>query len=236
MTMSEQHVDIDAYVAGQLAPDQVAEVEQHIAGCEECRQETDTLREMQEFLGEVPPEALLEGYPEDADLVLQRTLRRMRSESTAAKRRSGFLTAAAAVVVAAALVTGGVFVGQSTSTEQPPIAGGAPPGPTATQPAGVRFASSTDPETGARITVRVTPAAGWVRLNAAVSGIPAGEKCRLIVVSKDGTHESAGSWVVPSKEIAEGTTLDGSALINAKDVTAVIVENTDGKRYVSTSV
>jgi hypothetical protein len=235
MTMNEQHVDIDAYVAGELTPDQAAQVEQHIAGCEECRQETDTLREMQEFLGEVPPEALLEGYPEDADLVLQRTLRRMRSESSADRRRSRFLTAAAAVVVAAALVTGGVFVGQSTSGGQQPIAGGTQT-PTATQPAGVRFASSTDATTGARITVRVTPAAGWVRLNAAVSGIPAGEKCRLIVVSKDGTHESAGSWVVPNKEIAEGTTLDGAALIAPNDVTAVLVETTDGKRYVSTDV
>jgi hypothetical protein len=235
MTMHEQHVDIDAYVAGELTPDQAAQVEQHIAGCEECRQETDTLREMQEFLGEVPPEALLEGYPEDADLVLQRTLRRMRSESSADRRRSRFLTAAAAVVVAAALVTGGVFVGQSTSGGQQPIAGGTQT-PTATQPAGVRFASSTDATTGARITVRVTPAAGWVRLNAAVSGIPAGEKCRLIVVSKDGTHESAGSWVVPNKEIAEGTTLDGAALIAPNDVTAVLVETTDGKRYVSTDV
>jgi hypothetical protein len=235
MTMNEQHVDIDAYVAGELTPDQAAQVEQHIAGCEECRQETDTLREMQEFLGEVPPEALLEGYPEDADLVLQRTLRRMRSESSADRRRSRFLTAAAAVVVAAALVTGGVFVGQSTSGGQQPIAGGTQT-PTATQPAGVRFASSTDATTGARITVRVTPAAGWVRLNAAVSGIPAGEKCRLIVVSKDGTHESAGSWVVPNKEISEGTTLDGAALIAPNDVKAVLVETTDGKRYVSTDV
>jgi Putative zinc-finger len=235
MTMHEQHVDIDAFVAGELTPDQAAEVEQHIAGCEECRQETDTLREMQEFLGEVPPEALLEGYPEDADLLLQKTLRQMRSESSAAKRQSRFLTAAAAVVVAAALVTGGVFVGQSTSDEQQPIASGTTT-PTATQPAGVRFASTTDATTGARITVRVTPAAGWVRLNAAVSGIPAGEKCRLIVVGKDGTHESAGSWVVPNKEISEGTTLDGSALIAPNDVTAVIVENTDGKQYVATSV
>jgi hypothetical protein len=235
MTMHEQHVDIDAYVAGELTAEQAAQVEQHIAGCEECRQETDTLREMQEFLGEVPPEALLEGYPEDADLVLQKTLRRMRSESSAARRQSRFLTAAAAVVVAAALVTGGVFVGQSTSDGQQPTAGGTQT-PTATQPPGVRFASTTDATTGARITVRVTPAAGWVRLNAAVSGIPAGEKCRLIVVSKDGTQESAGSWVVPNKEAANGTTLDGAALIAPNDVTAVIVETTEGKQYVSTNV
>ncbi|CAM3897470.1 anti-sigma factor [Kibdelosporangium persicum] len=231
-TSEQQHVDIDAYVAGQLAPGQAAEVEQHIAGCEDCRREADTLREMREFLGEVPPEALLEGYPEDADLVLQRTLRRMRAESTAVRRRSRFLTVAAAVVAGAVLAGGGVLVGQSTSDTEP----SATPTTAATQPPGVRFASATDGTTGARIVARITPASGWVRVNAAVSGIPAGEQCRLIIVSKDGRHESAGSWVVPDKEKADGTTLDGSALIPAADVAGVIVETTTGKQYVSATV
>lgn len=227
--MSEQHVDIDAYVAGLLAPNQAAGVEKHIDGCEVCRMDSVSLREMQEFLGEVPPEAMLEGYPDDADLVLQRTLRQVRTEKTAARRRSRFLTAAAAVVAAAALVTGGVLVGQSATSQPQQVAI-----PT-TQPQGVRFANSTDSTTGARLVVRVTPAAGWARVNAAVSGIPAGEQCRLIVVGKDGTRESAGSWVVPNNE-AGGTTLDGSALIPAQDITTVLVETTDGKRYVTTNI
>ncbi|RSM63849.1 anti-sigma factor [Kibdelosporangium aridum] len=226
--MSEQHVDVDAYVAGLLAPNQAAGVEQHIDSCEVCRMDSVSLREMREFLGEVPPEAMLEGYPDDADLVLQRALRQVRTEKTAARRRSRFLTAAAAVVAAAALVTGGVLVGQSTTSQ--PVAV-----PTVTQPEGVRFANSTDSETGARLVVRVTPAAGWARVNAAVSGIPAGEPCRLIVVSKDGTRESAGSWVVPDNE-SGGTTLDGSALIPANDITTVLVETTDGKRYVTANI
>ncbi|MCE7002954.1 zf-HC2 domain-containing protein [Kibdelosporangium philippinense] len=236
MSASEQqHAEIDAYVAGELTPEQAADVEQHIAGCEECGREVDTLRELQEILGEVPPEALLEGYPEDADLVLQRTLRRMRTESTTAQRRTRLLTVAAAVVAAAVLVTGGVFVGQSTSsTEQ--SADPTTAQPTATQPPGVRFASATDSVTGARITARITPAMHWLRINAAVSGIPAGEPCRLIIVSKNGTRESAGSWVVPPTEKADGTTLDGSALIPAEDVASVIVETTTGKQYVSVNV
>jgi predicted anti-sigma-YlaC factor YlaD len=228
--MSKQHVAIDAYVAGQLAPSQATEVEQHIDSCEVCRMESQTLREMREFLGEVPPEALLNGYPEDADLVLQRTLRQVRTESSAARRQSGFLAAAVAVVIAAGLVTAGVFVGQSVTGTPQQVAT-----PTETQqPPGVRFASASDTATGARIVVRLTPAAGWVRVNAAVSGIPAGEKCRLIVVGRDGTREAAGSWVVANKP--EGTTLDGSAMIPAGDITAVLVENTDGKRYVTTNV
>ncbi|ONI84153.1 hypothetical protein ALI144C_15830 [Actinosynnema sp. ALI-1.44] len=227
-TSDQQHTDIDAFVAGQLPPDQAAEVRQHIDGCAECRQETDTLRQMQEFLGDVPQEALLEGYPEDADLVLQRTLHRMRKESSATRSRRRLLTTAAAVVAAAALVGGGVVLGQSTTgpTAVPP----------AQQPPGVKVASGADDTTGARMSVRITPAAGWVRVNATVSGIPSGEPCRMMIVAKDGRQESAGSWVVPPKEKPEGTTLDGSALIAPADVAGVVVETTTGKRYVSVRV
>ncbi|ALG08847.1 anti-sigma factor family protein [Kibdelosporangium phytohabitans] len=231
-TSDQQHVDIDAFVAGQLPPDQAAEVRQHVDGCAECRQETDTLRQMQEFLGEVPQEALLEGYPEDADLVLQRTLHRMRKESSATQRRSRFLTTAAAAVAAAALVGGGVLLGQSTTTEPTAL----PTPPPATQPSGVKLASGTDGTTGAKMAVRITPAAGWVRVSATVSGIPAGEPCRLFIVSKDGTRESAGSWTVPPKEKPEGTTLDGSAFVAPPDVAGVLVESTTGKRYVSVTI
>ncbi|MCE7006353.1 zf-HC2 domain-containing protein [Kibdelosporangium philippinense] len=226
--MSEHHVDIDAYVAGQLAPNQAAGIEQHIDSCEVCRMDSMSLREMREFLGEVPHEALLDGYPDDADLVLQRTLRQVRTEKSVARRRSRFLSAAAAVIAAAALVTGGMFVGQMNVDQPQQVA--------VAQPQGVRFANATDGATGARLVVRVTPAADWIRVNAAVSGIKAGEMCRLIVVTHDGTREAAGSWVVPATEAASGTTLDGSALISAKDVAAVIVENTDGKHYVTASI
>ena len=40
------------------------------------------------------------------------------------------------------------------------------------------------------------PGPGWVRIKAAVSGIPQGERCRLEVVARDGTAVLAGSWVV----------------------------------------
>lgn len=238
MNVSDQHMDIDAYVAGQLTPDLAAEAERHIENCEVCRMEATTLREMREFLGEVPPEALLEGYPDDADLVLQRALRQMRTESAAVRRRSRFLAATAAVAAAAALIGGGVIFGRVTGDQQ--IVADAPPTQATSvappQPTGVRFASATDEKTGARIVVRLTPAAGWSRVNAAVSGIAPGERCRLILLGANGQRDIAGSWVVPEKEVAEGTTLDGSSLLAPDEVTSVVVENTAGKRFVVTKV
>jgi hypothetical protein len=75
-----------------------------------------------------------------------------------------------------------------------------------------------------------------VRVNASVSGIPAGERCRLIVVSRTGEWESAASWLVSPDGEQTGTNLDGAALIAPEDVTAVEVHTVDGRRLVSTMV
>ncbi|MDX6763258.1 anti-sigma factor, partial [Streptomyces sp. F8] len=98
--------------------------------------------------------------------------------------------------------------------------------------------SATDAGTGARMTVQMTPAIKWVRLRAAVTGVPPGERCRLIVVSKDGKRTTAGSWVVGSQENGEakGAGLDGSAAVDRADVKAVLVENEAGRTFVSVPV
>ncbi|MGI5451734.1 hypothetical protein ACQEWB_00810 [Streptomyces sp. CA-249302] len=96
------------------------------------------------------------------------------------------------------------------------------------------MASGTSTATGSRMTVRVTPAASWVRVNASVAGIPVGEHCRLIVVSRDGHREIAGSWVVADED--KGANLDGSADIPVDDVSRIVVENGRGKEYVSLKV
>jgi hypothetical protein len=86
------------------------------------------------------------------------------------------------------------------------------------------------------MTVKVVPAAGWVRTNMSINGIPEGEKCRIFVVAKDGSRQEAGSWVVSKKGAAEGTNLDGSALVAPNDVKSVVVENFAGKKFVEVPV
>ncbi|MBM9506334.1 zf-HC2 domain-containing protein [Actinacidiphila acididurans] len=229
------------YVLGALDEDDQREVDAHAASCDECRKELAELREMEAMLGTVPPEAFLDGPPDDADLLLQRTLRQVRDERTADRRRRSLTLGAAVAASAAAVFLGGYLAGGGSSDSQaapapPPTTTGAPV--TATPPAGVRAVSATDPVTGARLTLRMTPAAGWVRLNAAVTGIPAGERCRLVVVDRSGHREVAGSWVVgraPSGG-GKGADLDGSAATAAQDIASVAVENDHGKTYVSASV
>ena len=135
--MSEHdQTSLGAYVLGGLEPDEVREVEEHLAGCAECRAELVELEEMKEFLGEVPPEAFLDGPPTDGDLMLQRTLREVRAVSApsepvpaapaVAKKRGRWLAVAAAVVVVAGAIGGGVLIGRQTA-DTTPVAADTPP-------------------------------------------------------------------------------------------------------------
>ena len=233
--MTTQHDPqlLGAYVLGALDEQEVREMDEHLASCPECVRELEDLRAMEAYLGEVPPEAMLDGPPEGGDLLLQRTLRQVRSERGTVVRRRQFALGAAAAVVAAVVLGAGVFVGKVTTP------GGTVAAPTETvapDPAGTKLATATDPVTKASMTVKVIPAAGWVRTNIAVNGIPEGEKCRIFVVAKDGSRQEAGSWVVSKKGAAEGANLDGAALVAPNDVKSVVVENFAGKKFVEVPV
>ncbi|HET6480615.1 MAG TPA: zf-HC2 domain-containing protein [Actinoplanes sp.] len=227
------HVDMAGYLLEMLSEQEKAQAEEHLTGCAECRAERDSLRQWSDQLGEVPEEMLLDGPPEDADLLLQRTLNQVRRESSGRRhKRLVAVTAIAAAAVAVA-IGGGVLVGRGTATPSEPVA---QPTATLSVPAGARVGSATDASTGARMDVAVTPASGWVRVTATVGGIPAGEKCVLEVVGQDGSKAVAGSWLVSPSGESGGTTLNGSALLDPSQVQAVRVVNTAGKQFVTVDV
>ncbi|ARE78134.1 MULTISPECIES: zf-HC2 domain-containing protein [unclassified Streptomyces] len=229
------------YVLGVLDAEEIRRVEEHMSGCVQCREEVTALREMEAALGEVPDEAFLDGPPQGGDLLLQRTLRQMRGEQAGDRRRRAGLTGLAVAASLAAVFWAGTQLGtgESGAVALPPV----PPSPTATAdpsppPAGTKVLSATDKGTGARMTVQMTPATKWVRVRAAVTGVPPGERCRLVVVSKNGTRTTAGGWVTGSQENGEakGAALDGSAAVDPADVRAILVENESGKAFVSVPV
>jgi len=230
------HVDISGYLLQVLSPAEAHQVEEHLADCAQCRDEVESLREWTAALEAVPEAMLLDGPPEDADLLLQRTLRQVRNETAGRRnRRLALVTAAAAVVLAGALA-GGVAVGRGTA-QTPTLAQPTAPGSAApSNPPGTKLAAATDATTGAKISVAVLPAAGWVKVNATVVGVPAGERCRLEVVGKDGTPILAGSWLVSKEGSTAGTTLNGSALIDPTQVAAVRVVNETGRVFTSVNV
>ena len=228
------HVDIGGYLLNDLTPAERQEVESHLAGCAECRDEVDSLREWTEALEAVPEAMLLDGPPEGGDLLLQRTVRQVRAETAGRRHRRTALVGSAAALALVAAIAGGVALGRGTA---PPAQPQALPSPaTTTNAPGTKIASATDAQTGAHISVAVLPAAGWVRVNATVSGIPAGERCRLEVVGRDGTAILAGGWLVSAEGSVKGTTLNGSALIAPDQVASVRVVNTAGKEYAGVKV
>jgi RNA polymerase sigma-70 factor (ECF subfamily) len=139
------------------------------------------------------------------------------------------LVGAAAAAVAGIVLAGAGAVAGRQSAPDPVAAAPSAPAPVP----GTRSAAATDAGTGARLSVQVVPAAGWVRLSAEVEGVPAGERCRLVVVGAGGERQVAGSWLVSPKAAAEGTALEGFALVPPDQVSAVVVETFAGRRYVS---
>jgi anti-sigma factor RsiW len=220
--------DLGAYALDALEPGERLGVESHVERCEECRGELHELRAMSRLLGDLPPEALLEGPPEDADLLLQRTLGRVRTERRREVVRRRWSIGAAASVAAVALAGGGIVLGRSTldtTVVSPPV--------TTTTAPGTEVLNASDATTGASLAARVVPAAGWVRVSVQVRGVPAGTRCRIIVVGTNGRREVAGSWLVSPKGAADGTTLEGSAIVDPDQVAAIIIESIDGKQLVS---
>jgi hypothetical protein len=234
MSTREEHMSesLGAYVLGALDEREANAVAAHLAGCPECQAQADELLELKGVLGELPPETFLDGPPEGGDLVLQRTLRQVRAEKESGLRTRGLLVGAAAVIAVAVALGGGVLLGKGgntpTTVALPPPALTAPPSPAVP---GTEHMAGVQGDT--RLDVTITPAAGWVRVNASVSGIPEGQKCKLIVVSKSGHSEVAGTWFVSRKGATAGTNLDGSALIPMDQVASVEVLNFDGHRFVS---
>ncbi|SFY44738.1 zf-HC2 domain-containing protein (plasmid) [Streptomyces atratus] len=228
---------LGAYVLGALDEQEVRTVDEHMASCQKCRDELDGLRDMESALGEVPPEAFLDGPPEGGDLLLQRTLRQVRSERAGQTLRRRAVLGAVAAVAAAAVLGGGVLIGQNTGERTheaippaPSVAATVPPA----QPGGMKVVEGRSASTGSEMRLRVTPAVDWIRLNVSAMGIPAGERCRVVVVAKDGSREIAGSWLVADEK--KGANLDGSAAVPMDDVQKVVIENDKGKEYVSVDV
>lgn len=212
---------LGAYALGALDPAEERAVHAHVSTCQECQRELAEFVDLRAALDQVPPEAFLDGPPDGGDLLLRNTLRRVRAEDPPApRRRTGMIAAAAAVIVAVAL-GGGIVIGRETAPE-----------PVTALPAGTVEAEATNAATGASMRVQVEPRAGWVWINAFVEGVPAGEKCELVIVPTEGEPLTAGSWVVSAKGEAEGLPLEGTALIEPGKVKEVRVDTLDGRTMV----
>ncbi|MGH3753859.1 MAG: anti-sigma factor family protein [Pseudonocardiaceae bacterium] len=236
--VEHDHESLGAYALGALAPDEARAVDAHLAECAGCRREVAELTELRGMLDSVPREAFLDGPPDDGELLLQRTLRQVRADQGGQPGRARFPVAAAVVVIALAALGGGVVLGRQTApggvAQNPPTQG--PPSSTTQAPPGIRNGAATNPVSGVSMAVSLTPLTGWVRVHAVVRGVPAGKQCQLLVVPREGDAVLAGSWLASIKDARDGTSLDGTALVDPKQVSSVEVITIDGEELVSVSI
>lgn len=235
MSVAHDRSMLGAYALGVLDAHDAKLVHDHLATCAECRREIADLADLRTMLDDVPPEAFLDGPPDDGELILQRTLRAARAQRPAvtmaqpAPRRWG-LVAASVLIIAGAALGGGVLIGRQTapvdSLGQPPVS----------EAPNLRRGEATDPRTGARAVVNLAPQAGWVRVNLFATGIPKGERCEIFVVPRTGEPVLVGSWLVSDNGARNGTSLDGAGLIDPTEVVRVDIVNTDGRTFVSVPV
>jgi hypothetical protein len=145
------------------------------------------------------------------------------------RRREVTILAAAAALVLALLGAGwvgrvsgpDVVLAAPTPLPAPPAAAAGPPGR-------LLVASNGDGSDAVAASAVLTPADGWVGVAATVSGIPAGQQCALVVLTRDGAVVPAASWVVGSSPGPGGPpTIRGSVAVPAGQITAIVVREHD---------
>ncbi|MEU8945320.1 zf-HC2 domain-containing protein [Streptomyces sp. NPDC048489] len=229
---------LGAFVLGLLDLDERKGVEQHFKRCETCRIDLKELHKVEENLGEVPNEIFLEGPPDDGEILLQRTLRLVRSE-VAVKNRRRSLTVGLMVAASTALALFGasILIDSANSLNQSP-----PPNISPNRiirGSSVRIASARDAVSGTNLTIDATPANSGVHLHAVIEGLPTHENCRLLIFSKDGEEQIVGKWAAPAptqREASASTSLNGLATIPLERIKTLVVENERGERFISVSL
>jgi len=184
--------DIGAYVVGALGPVEAGRVKRHLRGCAACRAEYQDLIPVRDWLGRMNPADGMPGYPPPGrpPLVPARSLRH--------RSRRRWLTTAGTVIAAVAIAV-------TTAISAHPA------------PRGYR---AFDAATGVhgQASLHATPAGTQIDL--AVTGLPAGQPCILITVSRAGAAV-AGTWTADNAGTAEIT---GASAIPVGQLTALHIE------------
>ncbi|WP_157528018.1 anti-sigma factor [Nocardia sp. NRRL S-836] len=239
-------VTLGCYALGVLDAHESHGVEQHLMGCRPCRAQVADFRRIRVVLDEVPREAFLHeleaDQPTPSDLVLQRALRQIRQESVipqprvsdpqprasprpveelpepqhAKPRRWPGYLAAAAVAAVVAFGGGAVFMQNRA--------------PDAAVSASVSGEGTSGP---IRLVAEVAPSSqDRYLVTAKVDGLPAAQKCKLVVIGADGTKSEAHVWTSSEKGRVEGVTVRGMVSVPLDKVKSVAIENSEGKAFV----
>ena len=175
-------LELGVYLLGAIEPAQRARVDHHLAACPACRAELAALAGLPALLRRVPADEATELPLEDTIPAAPGPPPGAPPRRMARARRRSVLTVAAALVAGFAAALG----------VQALHAAGEPPASTAQ----AVTADAANPATGAWAAVRYTPQPWGTKLAVRVTGIPAGTRCQLLVMTTRGQHIAAGGWTI----------------------------------------
>lgn len=150
----------------------------HLDRCEGCRDELAQLREVVDLMVYAPPQ---EGTtPVASELRLRRLI--AAAERDRRRRRRRALLVVAAVVLLLLVLPGAVLVNHLLSA-----------GPL-TQVTATVQSSATNQQTGVSAHVALSPSLSGSAVNVSVAGVPPSTRCSLVVVGRDGSHQTLLTW------------------------------------------
>ena len=212
LSCTEATQALGTYLVGALDPRERADVEAHLAHCPSCRDELAGLAGLPGLMSRLTTDDVLAGPPPVDDALLERLLRAASRDRKVARQRR-WLTAVAAVFVLLAGSVGGVTAYRA-----------------ATAPHMHTVAASSG---HVHMTVNLAAASTGTTLNLHLSGVAAGQWCRLVAISDTGQREVAGSWVATYSGTA---VIKGTTSIAYPHISKLVVETNDGTQLVSSSV
>lgn len=189
MTRHDQHVDVGAYALGALDDADATRFEEHLADCERCGAELESLMGVEALLAEFAADAPAGRSTADhaADLLagpgpglLDRLLDEVRATRRRTRRRRLCLVAAAvALIVAGPVATAAV----TSHTDAGP---------------GVSAAvSASSAATGVTAKVSMTDRPWGTDVGMALAGVQGPLECELVAVSTTGDRQTVATWAVP---------------------------------------
>ena len=156
--------------------------EDHLARCEACGSELQSLTEartaLADFAADLPPERQRNVTPAPGAPLLDRLLGEVRAARRASRRRQLYLVAAALVLIVGGPV---VTAAMSPGTGRPPAAA---------------VVSATAPD-GVHASVRMTDRSWGTDIGLTLSGLRGPLSCELVAVSRTGAAQTTSTWSVP---------------------------------------
>jgi hypothetical protein len=186
------NVRLGVYALGAADEAECLLVESHLAACQSCRAELQRLQPLPALLARVPasliradsPAATRLGREPAAQAIRVRRTRAEKPSAPMARARPGRWRGIAAVAAAAALGVAGGFWFAQPGASQPPAK---------VAPAAVTL-SGANPVTHVRVSVTLSATSWGTSIRLQASGLPLNQTCRLIVRSRSGGTEIAGTW------------------------------------------